>query len=39
MSGYDRSRRQVCTAVAHELVGIVWAIACEVMNKPIEHAA
>jgi transposase len=30
---------QVCTAVARELVGFIWAIACEVMNKPIEHAA
>jgi len=29
---------QVCTAVARELVGFIWAIACEVMNKPIEHA-
>jgi len=24
---------QVCTAVARELVGFIWAIACEVMNK------
>jgi transposase len=29
---------QVCTAVARELVGFIWAIACEVMNKPIEQA-
>lgn len=29
---------QVCTAIARELVGFIWAIACEVMNKPIEHA-
>lgn len=26
---------QVCTAVARELVGFVWAIACEVMNKQL----
>jgi transposase len=26
---------QVCTAVARELVGFIWAIACEVMNKPV----
>jgi len=24
---------QICTAVARELVGFIWAIACEVMNK------
>lgn len=29
---------QVCTAVARELVGFIWVIACEVMNKPIEQA-
>ena len=27
---------QVCTAVARELVGFIWAIACEVMNKNIK---
>jgi len=26
---------QVCTAIARELVGFIWAIACEVMNKPV----
>jgi len=25
---------QVCTAVARELAGFIWAIACEVMGKP-----
>ncbi len=29
---------QVCTAVARELVGFIWAIACEVMSKPIVSA-
>jgi len=29
---------QVCTAVARELVGFIWAIACEVMNRPVENA-
>ena len=27
---------QVCTAIARELVGFIWAIACEVMNKHVE---
>lgn len=26
---------QVCTAIARELVGFIWAIACEEMNKPV----
>lgn len=26
---------QVCTAVARELVGFIWAIACETMRKPM----
>lgn len=26
---------QVCTAVARELAGFIWAIACEVMGKPV----
>jgi len=29
---------QVCTAVARELVGFIWAIACEVMNKHVVSA-
>ena len=29
---------QVCPAVAHELVGFIWAIACEVMNKHVVSA-
>lgn len=26
---------QVCTAIARELVGFIWAIACEVMGRPV----
>ena len=26
---------QACTAVARELAGFIWAIACEVMNRPV----
>ena len=26
---------QACTAVARELAGFIWAIACEVLNKPV----
>ncbi len=29
---------QVCTAIARELVGFIWAIACEVMNKHVVSA-
>lgn len=29
---------QVCTAIARELVGFIWAIACEVMGKTIVSA-
>jgi transposase len=29
---------QVCTAVARELVGFIWAIACEVMGKHVISA-
>ena len=36
--GRGKLKVQVCTAVARELVGFIWAIACEVMNKPIKHA-
>ena len=25
---------QACTAVARELAGFIWAIACEVLNQP-----
>lgn len=29
---------QVCTAIARELVGFIWAVACEVMGKVIVSA-
>lgn len=29
---------QVCTAIARELVGFIWAIACEVMNQHVVSA-
>ncbi len=29
-----KAKQSVCTAVARELVGFIWAIACEVMGKP-----
>ena len=32
-----KAKQVVCTAVARELVGFIWAIACEVMGKP--HAS
>ncbi len=32
-----KEKRQVTTAVARELAGFIWAIACEVMGKP--HAS
>jgi transposase len=32
-----KGQKQVTTAVARELAGFIWAIACEVMNKP--HAS
>jgi len=35
--GRGKLKVQVCTAVARELVGFIWAIACEVMNKPVEN--
>lgn len=28
---------QACTAVARELAGFIWAIACEVLNQPAVH--
>jgi transposase len=34
--GRGKLKVQVCTAVAREQVGFIWAIACEVMNKPVE---
>jgi transposase len=36
--GRGKLKVQVCTAVARELVGFIWAIACEVMNRPVENA-
>jgi len=33
LMGRGKLKVQVCTAVARELVGFIWAIACEVMNK------
>lgn len=36
--GRGKLKVQVCTAVARELVGFIWAIACEVMNKPVESS-
>ena len=29
-----KAKPQVCTAIARELLGFIWAIACEVMGKP-----
>ena len=29
-----KAKQAVCTAVARELAGFIWAIACEVMGKP-----
>lgn len=29
-----KAKQSVCTAVARELVGFIWAVACEVMDKP-----
>ena len=34
--GRGKLKVQVCTAVARELVGFIWAIACEVMNKNVK---
>jgi hypothetical protein len=28
-----KTQQQVTTAVARELVGFIWAVACEVMSK------
>lgn len=36
--GRGKLKVQVCTAVARELVGFIWAIACEVMGKHIVSA-
>jgi transposase len=36
--GRGKLKVQVCTAVARELVGFIWAIACEVMNKHVVSA-
>ena len=32
-------KTKVCTAIARELTGFIWAIACEVMNKKPSLAA
>lgn len=37
--GRGKLKVQVCTAVARELVGFIWAIACEVMNKQVERVS
>jgi len=36
--GRGKLKVQVCTAVARELVGFIWAIACEVMGKNVVSA-
>ena len=36
--GRGKLKVQVCTAVARELVGFIWAIACEVMSKNVKCA-
>ena len=36
--GRGKLKVQVCTAVARELVGFIWAIACEVMRKNVKCA-
>lgn len=36
--GRGKLKVQVCTAVARELVGFIWAIACEVMGKHVISA-
>ncbi len=36
--GRGKLKVQVCTAIARELVGFIWAIACEVMGKHIVSA-
>ena len=36
--GRGKLKVQVCTAVARELVGFIWAIACEMMNKNVKCA-
>jgi len=36
--GRGKLKVQVCTAVARELVGFIWAIACEVMGKQVVSA-
>ena len=32
--GKGKLKVQVCTAIARELAGFIWAIACEVMGRP-----
>ena len=36
--GRGKLKVQVCTAVARELVGFIWAIACEEMNQHLPSA-
>jgi transposase len=36
--GRGKLKVQVCTAVARELIGFIWAIACEVMSKNVKCA-
>jgi len=36
--GKGKIKVQVCTAIARELVGFIWAIACETMSKSIASA-
>lgn len=36
--GRGKLKVQVCTAVARELVGFIWAIACEEMNQHVPNA-
>ena len=36
--GRGKLKVQVCAAIARELVGFIWAIACEVMGKTIVSA-
>lgn len=36
--GRGKLKVQVCTAVARELVGFIWAIACEEMNQHVPSA-
>ena len=37
LSATGKAKQQVTTAVARELAGFLWAIACEAMGKPHNH--